>query len=517
MRDALFHLRPEGAASIQGRIREMLVAAILEGRIPSGETLPSSRRLARTLGVSRNTVVLAYQRLVDDGYLTSRQRSGFFVSRDILEGRASAGVAVAGRPGRAPDWAGKFKVRPTRQRNIEKPLDWQTYPYPFIYGQVDPALFPLAEWRECARLALGRRAFDGWTSDTLGRDDPDLVEQIRARLLPRRGILASPDQILITLGAQNALYLLASLLVREGTRVAIEDPGYPDVRNIFLLKTSAVVAIPVDEGGLPADGRLDGCDYVYATPSHQFPTTVTMPLERRLALLERASRSDFVIVEDDYECETNYVREPTPALKSLDEGERVIYVGSLSKTLFPGLRLGYLVGPAALIAEARALRRLMLRHPPTNNQRTTAQFLALGHHDALVHRLHRVFRQRWQRMAAALARHLPDSARTPAFGGTSFWVRGPDGLDADALARDALKEGVLIEPGRVHFFAAEAPANYFRLGFSSIAEERIEPGIRLLAELVRRMKRTPIGEGGRNRVPAEQGPAPVDYGAPARL
>lgn len=488
MRDALFHLSRKENISIQAQIREMLVSAILGGQLPSGVPLPSSRKMAKSLGVSRNTVVLAYQGLVDDGYLTARERSGFYVNGEVTQGRAKAARDLCSRPPETPpDWEARFRVRPSRQDNIQKPADWANFPYPFIYGQVDQTLFPIAAWRECTRQALGKKGLVTWTGDTHGRDDPMLVEQIRTRLLPRRGILAAEDEILITLGAQNALWLLAALLVTEQTTIAIEDPGYPDVRNIFGLKTPRLVPVAVDGEGLPVDERLDGCDYVYVTPSHQFPTTVTMPLTRRQALLERATARDFVLIEDDYEAESNYLREPTPALKSLDANDRVIYVGSLSKTLFPGLRLGFLVGPKAMIAEARALRRLILRHPPSNNQRTVALFLSLGHHDALVGRLHRAYRARWERLNQALERYLPDSARAPSFGGTSFWVKGPEGLDAEVLAREAAKEGVLIEPGRVCFARADAPINYFRLGFSSIAPEKIDPGIRTLAGVIHRL------------------------------
>ena len=492
MRDGIFHLDRSPHISIQGQIREMLVSAILGRQLPPGDPLPSSRKLAKSLGVSRNTVVLAYQGLVDDGYLESRERSGFYVSADILDGRAEAPLAPAAaepaqtRAAKGPDWAARFRVTPSQQANIEKPKNWLTYPYPFIYGQVDQALFPIAQWRECSRQALGRRGMDAWTGDAFAADDPMLVEQVQTRLLPRRGILARDDEILITLGAQNALYLLAALLIREDTRVAIEDPGYPDLRNIVGLKTRDIAAIPVDGEGLPIDDRLDGADLVFVTPSHQAPTTVTMPKGRRKALLQMASERDFLIVEDDYEWETNYIAEPTPALKSMDADGRVIYVGSLSKTLFPGLRLGYLVGPAPLIKEARALRRLMLRHAPNNNQRTAALFLSLGHHDSLVHRLQRAYRERWKVMGEALQRHLPGWSSAPTFGGTSYWVSGPPGLDADDLADKGEDEGVIIEPGRVAYAGPGRPANHFRLGFSSIATERIEPGIRLLADIIKR-------------------------------
>ncbi len=487
MRDSLFHLQRVENVSIQSQIREMMVTAILNGQLDSGAPLPSSRKLAKGLGVSRNTVVLAYQALVDDGYLMARERSGFYVNPEILEGRTKPPEICQTKPDRAPDWRRRLTARPSRQPNIEKPLDWRSYPYPFIYGQMDESLFPLAAWRDCSRQALGRREIEAWTNDTHGHDDPMLVEQVRSRILPRRGISADDDQILITLGAQHALYLIASLLVAARTTVAIEEPGYPDVRNIFRLKTNHILTIPVDGEGLVVDHRLDACDYVYVTPSHQFPTTATLPIGRRTALLERAADAGFLIIEDDYEFETNYVSEPTPALKSLDNDDRVIYVGSLSKTMFPGLRLGYLVAPSALIAEARALRRLMVRHAPTNNQRTTALFLALGHHDALIHRLHRAYHERWKEMGRVLATYLPEASRAPTFGGTSYWVRGPEALDAERLAVVAREEGVIIEPGRIHFAAADAPQNYFRLGFSSIAIEKIDPGIELLSKLIHRM------------------------------
>jgi GntR family transcriptional regulator/MocR family aminotransferase len=489
MRDQLFHLRRDGGASIQVQIREMLVSAILSGQMPGGDPLPSSRKMAKILKVSRNTVVLAYQGLADDGYLISKERSGFYVDGDILEGRARAPQELAGSravsgSSNAPDWQKRFCLRPSQGRRIERPLDWMSYRYPFIFGQVDHTLFPLNAWRDCNRQALGTKEMEAWTRDAYGADYPMLVEQIRTRLLPRRGINADDDQILITMGAQNALYMLASLLVSKTTRVAIEEPGYPDARNIFALKTAHLMPIGVDEGGLPVDGRLDGCDLVYVTPSHQYPTTATMPLERRQALLMKAAEKDFLIIEDDYEPEASYVSEPTPALKSLDDNERVIYIGSLSKSLFPGLRIGYLVAPKAFIAEVRALRYLMMRHPPTNNQRTAALFLSQGHHDSLVHRLHRAYRARWVKMSEALSRHLPLSSKVPTIGGTSFWVKGPQGLDGERLGQTALEHGLIIEPGRINFIGQEAPTNYVRLGFSSIPTERIEPGIELLAELI---------------------------------
>ncbi len=485
MRDWLVHITRNEHASLQTQIREALVSAILDGQLARDEPIPSTRKMAKSLGVSRNTVVLAYQGLLDDGYLLARERSGYYVADKALETvtpqRAAGGAKVA----RTADfWSKRLKSTPASKEILTKPLDWQSYPYPFIYGQVDHNLFPLAEWRDCARQALGKKWLGSWTNDTWAFDDPLLVEQIRRRILPRRGIMASDDEILVTLGGQNALYLLVHLLVGEHTHVAMENPGFPDMRNMLELSSRQVSLIPVDEKGLIADERLAQSELLYVTPSHQYPTTVTMPLERRLEILKIASQRDLLVIEDDYEFETNYVNEPCPSLKSLDDEGRVIYVGSLSKTLFPGLRLGFLVGPKQLVAEARALRRLMVRHAPNNNQRTAALFLSLGHHDSLIRRLHRAYRARWELMGDALQRYLPNASRIPSFGGTSFWVKGPDRLDSDQLGQAAAKKGIIIEPGRINFGGEQPPRNFFRLGFSSIDDKKIEPGIRLLAETI---------------------------------
>jgi len=489
MRDAIFHLPRSGNISLQAQIREMLVDAILSGQLSGGEPLPSTRRMSQNLGVSRNTVVLAYQGLVDDGYLLAHERSGFYVNADLTAvKRATPTPRTFDDDDAGPDWSIRLAVDPLAQENMIKAKDWSDYPYPFLYGQVDQSLFPLAAWRECARQALGRRALEAWTGDYQFNDDPMLIEQIRTHILPRRGIAAEPDEILVTQGAQNALYLLAELLFKSDATIGLENPGYRDMYNITRLKTGRIKLIDVDGEGLPVDDRLSGCDYIFVTPSHQFPTTVTMPLSRRLQLLEYAREHDIIIIEDDYEFEANYAGRPTPALKSMDQDGRVVYVGSLSKSLFPGLRLGFMVAPKALIEEARALRRLVLRHPPTVNQRQTALFLALGHHDALIHRMHRAFRARWEAMDRALAMHLPQSSSRPVFGGTAFWVRGPEDLDAERLAQDARAEGVLIEPGRVMFFNDDPPRNFFRLAFSSLDADRIEPGVRIIGKMIHRAR-----------------------------
>nr|WP_238538267.1 PLP-dependent aminotransferase family protein [Oceaniovalibus guishaninsula] len=223
-------------------------------------------------------------------------------------------------------------------------------------------------------------------------------------------------------------------------------------------------------------------DAVFVTPSHQVPTGVTMPMERRRQLLATAQERDFLIVEDDYDFEMSFLHAPSPSLKSLDQTGRVIYVGSFSKALFPGLRIGHLVAPAPFIAEARRLRLLILRHPPGHMQRTTAYFLALGHYDQLVRDMRIAFAERPTIAARAIERVGLEVSGAATIGGTNLWVRGPDGLDALRLANAARKSGVLIEPGTPFYDLPKGPVPFFRLAYSSIITERIEKDISLLAD-----------------------------------
>lgn len=484
----LFHLNPNSELSLQKQIREQVVVAINNGQIPLDQPLPSSRNLSKQLNVARNTVILAYDRLLNDGYLVSRQRRGYFVNLDVLKGQVKSDehpkYSLAESP---PEWSERFKITPTMQDNISKPSNWRKYPYPFIYGQLDYNLFPTNNWRECCRDAVSVRSIREWSVDHFDQDDPLLIEQIHKRLLPRRGVWVDPEQILITVGAQHALYLLSHLLLNKNTVMGLEDPGYVDIRNIARLSDSPLKPLAVDENGLAVNHALDECDYIYVTPSHQSPTTVTMPIDRRYELLQYAADKDIVLIEDDYESEIKYDSNPLPALKSLDKSDRVIYLGSLSKTLAPGLRMGYIVGPVELIKELRALRRLMLRHPAANNQRSVALFLSRGHHDTLVRNLVHAYKERCETMGKALTQYLPEVSQLPAYGGSSYWVKGPKALDTRTLKVRAAEAGILIEPGDIHFLSESPPLNFFRLGFSSIDNDQIEAGIKKLADIIHDM------------------------------
>jgi len=458
--------------------------AIAMGTFGEGQKLPSCRGLAEQLQVSRNTVFSAYCRLVDLGVLESRDRSGFVVA-----------IGASVHP---PDPRDReAPIRPPRtsppaftpnalaaDRSLQHPVDWNDYPYPFIFNQVDPHLFPLEAWRECSRLALSRRTMPEWMADVTEVDSPHLVKQLRQRLLAHRGILADDDEILITMGAQNALSILGLLFAKDRRKIAIEDPGFHEARNAFHITGNELTAVPVDEGGLIPESIPKGCKLVFSTPNHHFPTMVTLPLERRFALLDRAARDGFHVIEDDYEMELAGAKGVVPPLHSVDRNGSVIHVGSLSKSITPSLRLGFIVARREVIRQARDIRRLLVRQPPGMIQDTAALFLALGHHDAHIKRLKRRYTRRWQVMQSAIDRYLPEFQRPNAAGGTSIWLTGGDDFDASAFCDELKRHGILADKGRTFFLNGDKN-NSLRLGFSCIPVNRIDAGIKAVRKVYR--------------------------------
>lgn len=488
MPDTIVYLDPSSSLNLQEQIRQKLVDGILSGALPPGHKLPSTRKLARQLEVARNTVVLAYQQLVAEGYLVSRARSGIFVSKDMLGTRVGYSGREAGLSrAKHAAWTKRVKRPGNAARLIARDQpNWTRYPYPFIDGNFDSSLFPLTEWREASRLMLGVAEVKDWSTGSGDADDAMLIDEIRSKILTRRGIQASSDEILITMGTQNSLYLINRLLVDSGVTAAIEEPGNSEMRELLRKASAKVLPQRVDEQGLVVDDKLSSCDLVYVTPSHQIPTAVLMSTARREELLTAARRDDFLIIEDDYECEINYLDHPQPALRSMDDTGRVIYVASFSKVLAPGIRLGFIVADAPFIHRARALRRTVMNHPPLSNQRAAAFFLSLGHYDALMLRLGRVLQERRIALRDALnwMRGVPMEI-SPEVGGTTYWVRTPVNFDVAAFARAAAQRGILIEPVQ-HYYADENNAeNCFRMGVTSLTVQQIRPGVTRLVDLIR--------------------------------
>jgi GntR family transcriptional regulator / MocR family aminotransferase len=454
---------------------QILNDGIRRQEIPEGARMPSSRTIAELLGISRNTAKLAIEGLVEQGVLRSRDRSGTYVA--TLHQTPSVRVKQSPAPD-SMNWERRFAHRSMPDFAATVNSAQKTS---FVYGQFDPSVFPTGRWRECERAALSVAEIQAWGKDVVDEDAPLLVAQLRDQVLPRHGILARAENILITLGGQEGRYLATRLLGGAGTTTGIEHPGMPDMAKILLLSPTKLRPLELDQDGVILGEQLRGCDTIFVTCGHQCPTTAVMPLERRRSLLSQAMRDDFIVVEDTFETELFAEPEHLPALKSMEGADRVIHVASLSKLIAPGLRIGYVVADAAVIERMRALRRLIHRHPPGNNQRALAIFIQRGHYRTFLRRAKEVMREREAIMAEALNRRVPYLEWSHCPGASTFWVKMPKGIDCETLAKQAALNGVLVEPGTRYFYARRE-ADYLRLAVSSISASQISEGIRGLAE-----------------------------------
>ncbi|TWP36040.1 PLP-dependent aminotransferase family protein [Leekyejoonella antrihumi] len=482
----LISIDRESSEPIYRQVRRGIERGIATGTFDLSHRLPSSRELAEELSVSRNTVTLAYEELIAEGLIQGRERKGLFVNSEMEAARAHQ----PSTPAPQIQWDKRIRSFPDADLpHVEKWPDWHTYAYPFVAGQVDIDGFPARDWVRCLRDALYKPHAYASLRDSVGDDDPMLVDQIRRQLLPSRGIHVDPAQIMITVGSQQGMDLLATLLLNSRSTVALEDPGYLDARHIFRRSGARVYGVPVDERGVRPPEDLTGTDLMMVTPSHHHPTNVTMAMERRIDLLSKASRAGTILIEDDYDSEFRYQGSPTPALKALDETGDVVYLGTFSKFLSPGLRLGYLVGPEPLVRELRQLRRYVLRHPSGHQQRAMALLIESGDYHRSLRRQRGRLKERWEAITAAAEEFLPWHPTDFPPGGMSLWVTGPPRLDAPGLSHELEAQGVLLERGDIYYYADPPPRNHLRLGYAAIPLRSIRDGMRILGEGARRQLR----------------------------
>ena len=373
-------------SSLQNQLARQVKALIQDGGLRPGELMPSSRDLAQRLQVSRNTIVYAYERLVGEGYLETRERSGVFVSPSIAAVLPSAREQPKRR---AAGESKRVSSASTRQEKL-------TLPSPFRPCQPDVTLFPLAIWNRLRGRALrnqGAQLLHYQSNCSLGL--PALRKVLASYLRDHRGVKCDWRQVAITTGSQQGLFLLSELLLRKGDLVYMEDPGYPGAQLAWKHAGATVVRGSLDEEGMKlpeVTGRR--FSLLYTTPSRQFPTGVCLSLARRLALLEYAAETRTWIVEDDYDSEFRYSAPPLPSLQSLDRFGRVIYLGTFSKVLFPSLRLGYVVLPEELVEDFMRLRALMDDHGPLIDQATLAMFLESGAFSSHIRRCRKAYAER---------------------------------------------------------------------------------------------------------------------------
>jgi len=489
-----FRLERGAHEPLYRQIRRAIEERIARNSFGFDHPLPSTRGLALELGVSRNTVNLAYQELMAEGFIVSQPRRGLFVNEELRPERLEPARPSA-MPGparwlarhRAPADAGLPK--------IQKVPDWYRYTYVFIAGQVDTRTFPSRAWLRALRDALDEPHRHFSLRDAVEEDDPMLAEMLCREILPPRGIDADPREVLVTLGSQEGLALLSRVLLEPGSVVAVEDPGYLDARHIFRRAGAILRPLAVDSSGVIPPPDLDGIGLLYLTPSHHHPTNATLSIGRRRQLLAQAELADTVIVEDDYDSELRYQGAPSPALKGLDENGRVVYLGTFSKFLAPGLRLGYVVGDPELICRLRDERRYSIRHPPGHIQRAMALLILSGHYHRAVRQHRSILKRKWEVMREAVSRDLDWDVPLPP-GGVSIWVEGPPELDATALAGQLLRESVIIERGDILFSDPPQHRNCFRLGFAAVRPEAISPGIGIIARAARQQLRCARIPGG---------------------
>ena len=478
-------LRLDGAGPIYLQLYRSLRTAIVEGRLGPGAKLPPTRSLARALGISRNVVLLAFEQLGDEGYVHGRVGAGTFVSPDLPDSLREANRSearpplVAGRTVRLATYAERLlELDPQRGVRRHQPVPG----IDFYYGHVPLDERARGEWRRLVHRAATHLSGDYAPAQGL----PRLREAVAELMGRTRGVRCRADQVLIVNGSQQALDLAARVLLDPGDTVALEDPHYQGARQAFQATGAVLRAIPVDDDGLRVEElpEDDGVRAVFVTPSHQFPTGAVMPFARRLALLEWAERNDAWIFEDDYDSEHRYRGRPLEAVQGLDRHGRAIYIGTFSRALFPGLRLGYLVLPEDLVEPFVAAKWIADRHSPTLDQFVLAAFLAEGHLERHLRRTRQRHAEQRAALLAALEKHFGDAVRVQGRDAglhVLAWLEGLPAHAAPALVRAALERGVGLYPVDPYYLE-QPPGLGLLLGFGSVKVERIDEGVRRLAE-----------------------------------
>jgi GntR family transcriptional regulator / MocR family aminotransferase len=411
--------------SIQQQLYDRIRTAILEGRMQSGERLPSTRSLAAQLSIARGTIDLTYARLTGEGYLVARGQRGTIVSSELRQNARS--------------------VERTAPPVSAKSPTPDSPPLPLRLGLPALDLFPRKVWvRLAAREA---RKFSEESLSTLYPTGlPALREAIVAYLAVARGIVCRPEQVVVTSGYQGAQNLVASLLLKPGDQVWLEDPGYVYAQNAFAALAMRVVPIPVDDEGLDvayARTNHKGARLAVVTPTHQFPLGMPLSLPRRRALLAWAGECDAWILEDDYDCEFHYSGHKPPALKSIDTGDRVFYAGSFSKTLFPSLRLGYLVLPAAFIDAAERACQMLHRGAAASEQSVAAAFMTEGYFARHLRRMRAHYRARRKALVEEMENQFrKDVLITLQPGGLHILARFPNHAPDVELAEQTRRHGL---------------------------------------------------------------------------
>ncbi len=468
MDDLNIVLDPAIGLSLQHQLRQKLIDAIHRGVLRPGRRLPSSRSLADRIGVSRNTVSLAYDALLAEGHIVSRARSGIFVATDVPSVRIASGRRGSGGDG---PLAARLPMAPD-DRGFRCPGNWHQYPFPFIDGCVDSGLMPNTEWREALRLASSRHEIDAISRSANDTDDAILIDEVRSKVLPMRGIDADADEVLMTLSARHALQLIGSLLVGRGTPVVLEAPVDAEFER-RMRDRQADLSMLDDHDGKPLPQLA-----VVVTSARR---SSAIDSDRPRALLARVAEADAVLVEHDMPPGARDGSHVSPALRALDGNGRVVHVGTLAPAISCGESPGIIVSESVFIERLRQLRRIQGTILPLLLQRAWAYFIGLGHYSAGLVRSGRVLEGRRTALRDALNHYLHQRVSIQTLPGASaYWVSLPENLDTREFARAAAAIGVLVEPTRL-----EGAREALCMGITGIDEVRIRDGVKTLSRLIR--------------------------------
>jgi GntR family transcriptional regulator/MocR family aminotransferase len=457
--------------------------AILSGTFRAADRLPATRELADELGISRTVVLLAYDQLIAEGFAAGRGGSGTYVSAELRGGgrpkrleraaqlQLSRYGSTAAAVGSSVDFPGRRSV-PLR--------------YDFAYGgRGDVETFPYQMWRRIllrhARKAPVRQLDYGAAGGSLA-----LREAISVHLRRSRAVICDASQVIVVNGSQQALDLIARVLIERGDPVAVEDPQYQGTREVLRAAGARSLPVPVDRDGLRPEALPRQARVAFVTPSHQFPTGAILPLARRLALLDWARRKDAVVVEDDYDGEFHYEGQPLESLQGLDSEGRVIYVGTFSRTIFSALRIGYLIAPKSLVAAFTAAKWLCDRHTATLEQETLAEFISTGMYERHLRRVRRRNAAHRAALLDAIREYLGERVEVAGDGAGTHVVLWPTDkrVAEDDVIHRAASRGVGVY-GISGYYQARPSRTGLMLGYSRMNEQGIREGIRLLAQSLR--------------------------------
>lgn len=480
--DFAIALDSNSATPLYHQLYTELRQAILTGRLQPNQQIPSTRWLAKSLGISRSTVTQSYDQLFSEGYLETKTGSGTFVSEKLPDDLLTT------QPLKSEDQNSALKIELSTYGNQVQSaqLGFEQLDLPINFSYGSPALdrFPLKIWRKL----LSRHCesnLDLLNYSLEPRGHLPLREAIANYLACSRAVKCTPEQIIITSGSQQAIDLVTRLFINPGDTVALEEPGYLGAKNIFQSQGAKLMPIKVDESGLIIEQLTDisKVKLVYVTPSHQFPTGAVLSLPRRLALLKWAKETGAIIIEDDYDSEYRYSSRPIPALQGLDSNQSVVYIGTFSKVLFPSLRIGYLVVPKYLQSIFTHAKWLCDRQSPLIEQQVLTDFINEGHLASHIRKMRNLYNHRRQALVAALKQYL--GKKVTILGenaGIHLMITIETNLSDQEIVDRAAQVGVGLTSSRKYYLQAKKQGE-FLLGYSELDELKIKEGIFRLADL----------------------------------